>query len=318
MAKLALLFIGCCLLLAGTASSQEVVITDFPLGVGSSVSPDIVKPYYAELKAISDTLQKYPLTRAIITGGADGEKYRTDNDAKNPGLALGRAHMLREFMIREFGVDSTRLVIQSDDVASRGAIYRYAAIRIDGELSDLERRLNAVENRPPVEKHFTEVREVVSDINEYLGLQFNLGFSSSPFGGIPIAAGSVTWKRIVYVEGLVGHTFWNNSFRFAGEDLDTKRRLVGGHVLVYPKHDLPVGILGGWLRVEEISQKYYEYVKMSEGPVFGLRASLFDVVSLTGVYNPSNHRRAGSDFSDAKNNQFLIYLTAYLAIGGEK
>ncbi len=313
-----LLIIGCLVLLAGVALSQEVVITGFPRGVGGSVNPDIIKPYYTELKAISDTLQKYPSVRAVITGGADGEKYRVNNDAKNPSLALGRAHMLRNFMINEFAVDSTRLIVQSKNVASIGARHRYAAIRIEWEISDLDRRLHVVESRPPVEKHFTEVREIVSDFNEFLGLQFNLGFSSSPFGGIPIAASSVTWKRIIYVEGIVGHTFWDNNFLFDNENLDTKRRLVGAHMIVYPYQDLPVGILGGWLRVEEISQKYYEYVKMSEGPVFGLRASLFDHVSLTGVYNPSKHRRAGSDLSHAKNNQFLVYLTAYIATGGEK
>jgi hypothetical protein len=85
--------------LTGPVLSQEVVITDFPLGVGGSVDPDVFKPYYAQLKAISDTLRMYPLARAIVAGGADGEEYRENNDAKNPGLALGRAYILRNLLI---------------------------------------------------------------------------------------------------------------------------------------------------------------------------------------------------------------------------
>jgi hypothetical protein len=210
------------------------------------------------------------------------------------------------------------LIVQSKDVKTRGGGFRCAIVRIVRDLSDLDSRLEAVEKRPPVEKHFTEIKEVVASPAENLGLQFSLGFSSSPFGGIPIASGAVAWKRIVYVEGVVGHTFWNNSFMFEGIDLDTKRRLVGGQVIVYPDENLPVGIVGGWMRIEEISVKYYEYVKLSEGPMLGLRVNPLNFLSLTGVYNPSRQRVAGNTFSKAKNGQFLLSVTAFMEIGGEK
>jgi len=149
-----LLVAGCLALLPGVTWSQEVVVSGFPIGVGGSVSRDFFRPYYPELQAMADTLRKYPLVRAVITGGADGEHYRQNHDAKNPALALGRAHALRNLLIYEFNV------IRSEDVKTKGARYRYASVHIAREVSDLDARLDTVENRPPVEKHIIEVKEI--------------------------------------------------------------------------------------------------------------------------------------------------------------
>jgi hypothetical protein len=322
MKQFMILAIGCLVLSAGPALAQEVVITDFPLGVGGSIDPDLFKPYYAQLKAISDTLRMYPLARAIVTGGADGEQYRETQDAHNPGLALGRAHILRNLLISEFKVDSTQIIIQSTDGKTKGPQYRYAGVRVDRDMSDLEarldKRLDSLENRPPDVQHFTEVKEITKNLAEHMGLQLSIGASSSPFGGIPIVGGAVTWKRIVYVEGIWGHTFWNGSFQYNGYNLNTKSRLAGGNLIVYPYKRLPVGIVGGWIRIEEIYLDSYEYVKMSEGPMLGLRASPLSFLSITGTYNPSRHRIAGEYKSRAKNGQFLVSITAHKTFGGEK
>lgn len=318
MKKLAIFLVGCLALFSGVASSQEVVITDFPVGVGGSVDEDLFQPYYPALQEIADTLLKYPRAQAIVTGGADGEQYRADNDAKNPGLALGRAHTLRNLLINKFGVDPTRIIIQSEDSPLEGGEHRFAGIRVDREMTDLETRLAAVENRPPVEKHFTEVKEFISDTVDVLGLQFGLGFSSSPFGGIPVATSAVAWKKTVYVEAIVGHTFWNGTYRFLNADLSTKRRMIGGQVIVYPWKEHRVGILGGWVRIEEIAQDYYEYVKLSDGPVLGLRVMPFNFLSVTGVYNPCKQREAGSNRSKSVNDQFLLSAAAHIAFGGAK
>lgn len=322
MKQLMVLAVGCLVLTAGPALSQEVVITDFPLGIGGSVDPAIFQPYHDQLKAIADTLARYPLARAIVMGGADGEMYRQSNNAKNPGLALGRAHILRLLLINEFKIDSAQIIIQSQDVPTKGSRYRYAGVRVERDVSDLEarldERLDSLENRPPDVQHFTEVREITQNLAEHMGLQLSIGASSSPYGGVPIVGGAVTWKRIIYVEGILGHTFWNGSFQYHGFNLDTKSRLAGGALVVYPCRRLPLGIVGGWLRIEEISQEYHEYVKMSEGPMLGLRATPFPFLSVTGTYNPSRHREAGDFKSRAKNDQFLLSITAHKTFGGEK
>lgn len=325
MTKFIVLVIAILALFIGVASSQEVVITDFPVGVAGSVNQDIFKSYYPDLKAIADTLNQYPLLRAVITGGADGERYRQNHDAKNPSLALGRAHALLIFMINEFRIDSSQIVIRTEDVMVKGSQYRYAGIRIAREISDIDNqllslkaRIDTLENRPPLEKHFTEVKEVPASFTESFGMQLGVGFSSSPFGGIPVATAAVTFKNRLFLEGIVGHTFWDGSFTFEGFDLDTKRRLLGGHAVYYFSEELPVGIVGGWLRTEEIAQAYYEYTKLSEGLVLGLRGNPVDFLSITAAYNPSKHRVAGTDISKTENDQFLIYVTAHLAFGGAK
>jgi hypothetical protein len=303
---------------AGIAHAQEVVITDFPLGVGSSIDLGFFRPHEAGLKAIADSLGKYPHSVAVITGGADGVRFRQNNDAKNPGLALGRAHALRNFLVVKFKVDSAQLLIQTNDVPAKGAPYRSVSIRVVRELTNLQARLDSVANQPPIEKHYTEIREVKSNLAEHLGLQIGLGVSTSPFGGIPIAEAAVTWKQIVYVEGVFGYTFWNGTFRIQSTNLSTRRRLAGGHIIVYPWSQLPIGLVGGWTRIEEISQQYYQYVKLSEGPELGVQVTPLKFLSVRGVYNPSKQRVAGQSISSTKNGQFLLSVAVHKTFGGAR
>ncbi|MCK4632132.1 MAG: hypothetical protein KAT79_02610 [candidate division Zixibacteria bacterium] len=329
----------CLALLPATTQSQEVVVVDFPIGVGSGVSQDFFRPHYPALQAIADTLYKYPLVRAIVTGGADGDRYRKNNDASNPSLALGRAHALRNVLLNEFKVDARQIIVQSQDSKAKGSQYRHATVRIATELSDFKTqldgvadhldgmethldgvaaRLDTIAERPPVDQHITNITEVAEDIAEPMGLQLGVGLSSSPFGAIPVVTGAVTWERKVFVEAVVGHTLWNSSFAYSGQDLNTKRRMAGGLVFFYPVNDFPVGVIGGWIRTEEISTKYYDYVKMSEGPIFGLRYSPYKFLYITGAYNPARQRIVGKPIVESRHNEFMISVTGFILFGGEK
>jgi len=309
---------------ASMALAQDVVIKDFPIGVAGSIDPSFFEPYHSQLQAIADTLHAYPKARAIITGGADGEQYHRNNDALNPGLALGRALVLRNLLIHDFKIDSSQIVIWAEDSKILGPDHRYASVRVDRELADLDNRLTIVENRPPIEQHITETKEVPRDsiittnIVENLGLQFGAGLASTPFGVLPAGSFAISWQNTFYVEAIVGHTFWGSTFNFKGTDLDTKRRMIGGSIIYYPDKKVPIGIVGGWIRSEEISQKYYEYVRLSEGLLLGLRANAFDCIQITGGYNPSKRRVGGKLLSDLKDDQFMISVMAYKAFGGGK
>ncbi len=296
--------------------SQEVIITGFPPGIGSDTDPGIFEPYHLQLSALADTLHRYPLSMAIVTGGADGIRFSQDHNAKNPGLALGRALTLRNLLVAEYNIDSDRIVIQSNYVKVKGDSYRYASARVVRDLSDLEKRIDFLEDRPPAEQHITEVKEIFHAGTENMGIQLSAGFSSSPFGGMPIITGAITWKRVIFIEGIFGHTLWNDSFRFEDLDLNTRRRMTGALATVYPLADIPVGLTGGWLHVEEISRRYSEYVKMSEGPVIGLRVTPFDFLSITVVQNTANQNIAGESKSRLKGDQFLLFVTLNLLLGG--
>ena len=318
MSRLIIIVMGFVASFLVVAQPQEVIITGFPLGVGIGVAPSIFEPYYPQLQALTDTLHKYPLARAIVTGAADGARYYQNNDSQNPGLAIGRAHTLRNLLVSEFNVDFTQIVIKSSYVETRGGLYRYASVRIAHELANLEARLDTLAQRPPVEKRVTEVKEIYGEMPENMGLQLGVGFSSSPFGGIPIITGAITWKRFVFIEGVVGHTFWSNSFKFDGVDLATRRRMAGGQVIIYPLTNIPVGIVGGWVRIEEISRSHSKYAKMSEGLVIGLHITPYDFLSIAGVHNPAKHYIAGDDKSKSKNNQFLVSMAIQIVFGGGK
>jgi len=322
MARMVVLIAGCLAVLAGGAWAQEVVITGFPPGVGGSVDPDFFRPHYPQLQVIADTLRQYPDARAIVTGGADGFEYRVSHDAKNPGLALGRALTLRNLLVDEFGVDPTRIETEAQYCKGEDPLCRFAGVRVVREVkvedSDLADRVTALENRPPVEKHFTETREVPAPFIENLGLEVSAGFSTSPVGGMPILAGAVTWKRIIFVEAVCGYTVWDDTYRYQGVDLETRRRQAGAMAIVFPLKNIPVGAVAGWLRVEEISQLYYDYVRLSEGPLFGLRGRAFDFLSATVAFHPTRHRYAESILSHTEDDQWLISLMVYKTFGGGK
>jgi len=315
--KILLLLVGAMIVLASSLRAQEVMITDFPLGVGGDVGDDFFAPYHSELSAVADTLAKYPLARAVIVGGADGNRYTTDNDAKNPGLSLGRAHALRNLLVNEFRIDSTQLLIQSVDVADQGGRFRFASVRIVWELMQMDARLDTLSSKP-VQVQESSPRDMTQYLADHLGLRFSAGAASTPFGGLPMVAAAVTWKKIVFVEAAFGHTFWNRSFIFERTDLDTWRRMSAARVTIYPWDDTPVGLVGGWMRAEEISQTYYKYVQLSEGPFVGAEVTPWEHLGIMAAYNPARHRIAGQEFSNAKNGQFLISLTLHLDLGGDR
>ena len=308
------------ILLAAGGNAQEILITDFPMGKSSSVGDDFFQPYFENLSNFADSLNKYPELKAVILGSADGNRFKRDHDSKNPGLALGRAHALRNFMVEKFGINPDQLLIESIHVKALGIQFRSASIRLDWSNYNFEQQLGKLSAEPKVEQVIQPPQEIIhntyNSVIENLGLQISAGVSTSPFGGIPIIAGSVNWKRQFYAEAVFGHTFWDGNYKFKNFDLDTKRRMAGFNLLYYPDVDYPLGIVGGWMRVEDISQKYYEYVQLSEGIQLGLRWDVLDYLAITGTYNPAKHRKFGYDESESKNDQFMLSVTLFQRIGG--
>ena len=301
-----------CLFRAGRG--QEVLVREFPLGVGGDIAQSFFEPYVPQLQALADTLNKYPLSIAIITGGVDGSRFGKNHDSQNPGLAIGRALALRNFFVGRFAVDSSRILVQSNYVTDRGGSYRCAGIRVCRDLAELEDRIESLEKRPLAENRIT--REITRTITDNMGIQLGTGYTSSPFGGLPIVTASIVSRKFILIEGIFGHTLWNSAFRLENQELRTRLRLAGGQILIYPLRKIPVGVLGGWIRVEEISQRYNEYVQMSEGPVIGLRLTPFEYLSVTGVQNTAKLNSAGNIRSRLNNDQFLFYMTIHLTIGG--
>lgn len=298
------------------SQAQEVTIGGFPLGVGNSVSPEFWDAHSAALQDVADALKEHPEARAIITGRADGTPYAEHNDAKNPGLSLGRAHALRNVLVNRFGVDSTRLFVQSIDVAEIGEEYRSVSVRVE-----IPKPTEVVQPPPVVVAEPTPPppAPVVNNYYDEDGMVVRLGIgaSTSPFGSaIPMITGSLIWKRTLGFSVILGHTFWDETYEFKGQSLDTWQRMLGGALTYYPWKDKPVGFVGGWLRIEEISQTYYEYVHLSEGPALGVTVSPVKHVSLTGLYNPSRQRFEGTDFSAGKNGQFLFGVSVWTDFGG--
>jgi hypothetical protein len=328
MMKKILLLTSCVLLIATAVTSQELVISGFPVGVGGSVDQELFEPYYSQIQKIADTLKMYPDAYVVITGSADGINYTLHNDSRNPSLALGRAHVVRNLLVNQFEVDSNQIMIQSNDVKSIGDKFRAAKIKVyryedntddlNKELVDLKTRLEDLENKPPVEKHFTEVQEITNTLADNFGLQLSAGMSSSPFGGIPTVSSAVTWKRKIFVDAIFGHTFWDDQFIFEDEELDTKLRMAGARVTIYPKKNFKLGLVGGWMHIEKISQQHFEYVELTEGPIVGLKARFSDKFGVSFLYNPSKYRVAEVETSTDKKNQFLLLFDISTIFGGGK
>lgn len=122
----------------------------------------------------------------------------------------------------------------------------------------------------------------------------------------------------MFLEAEFGHTFWNGDYHFGNAVLDTKRRMAAGYVLYFPFDSKPVGILGGWMRAEEVAQTYHQYVKLAEGPVVGVRVVPLDYLAVTGAYNPSKQRRSDLVDSEMNRGQLSLSVTLQLVLGGAR
>jgi hypothetical protein len=321
--RITVLVVSLLALTASLAGAQEVVIKGFPLGVGASIGQEFWEPYTAALSDWAATLKSNPQALGIIVGRADGTRYRDASDAKNPGLSLGRAHALRNLLVSQFGVDSTRLLIQTNDVPDRGEEYRSVSVRLvlppeQKEVTAVPVNVSAPANEAPVTEPPTELTEVTNNFYDQMTLRLGGGASSTPFGGIPMLTGAVVWRGSVALNVVVGHSFWNDSYEFKGASLKTWLRMVGGGLTVYPWRNKPIGVVGGWMRVEQIAQSYYEYVKLSEGPVLGVSATPVKHLSLSALYNPSRQRLEGTDLSSSKGGQFLFGVSVFTDFGGSR
>ena len=315
MKKLSCYVLVILFLLTAHGWSQEVVIAGYPKGVAGSIGGDFFKPVYGQLQEVADVLNQNPTADGIITGVADGNKYRKNNDAKNPGLALGRAHVLRQLMIEKFGVDSTQLIIQSIDVKVKGGEYRYSSIRVRRELPLPMPKADTVYLQPQIEK--TEIHH--NYYNDEFGLKLGIGMTGTPSGIIPSVSGAVVYKKWLYIEGLFGHTFWSDSRDVAGVSYDTWSRFTGGQLVIFPFDKKTVGFSAGWIRLEEISQYYYKYALMSEGLTMGVRLRITENLGLDGKYFPNKQRLAEMEreYAVSKQNQWILSVTYNFSFGGE-
>jgi hypothetical protein len=315
--KTILLVVGLMAFATSPIMAQEVVITGFPLGVGATVNPDIFVPYGLQLQELADLLSASPSAWAIIVGQADGARYKTGSDAKNPGLSLGRSHALRNVLVNTYAVDSSQILIQSSEVSVIGDQYRSVSVRLKMPVVVPQIVAKPVpvitvkEDVAPVVQHSTYYYEQMT-------LRLGAGISATPFGPMPTVAGAVAWNHTVSLEMMLGHTFWNGSFQFEGANLQTWRRMVGGRVNVFPWQGVPVGFIGGWMRMEELAQAPHEFVKLSEGPVLGVGVVPIKHLVVEGLYNPARHRTAGEGLAVAKDSQFLLSFRLFKDFGGAK
>lgn len=318
--KSLLLIFGLVALSVSSVNAQEVVVTGFPLGVGASVDPELFVPYRAQLQELADSLSLYPRARAVLVGRADGIRFRLGNDGKNPAVSLGRAHALRNILVNDYLVDSTQIWIQSSETFAKGDEYRSVSVRIE---------YPPVEPDPfpaPIAYVTPEVQPTGTAVDVYhdqMTLRLSGGVTSTPFGSLPTVAGAVSWNHTVSIEVIMGHTFWNDEFILTDpvlqpQRLDTWRRMVGGRLNIYPWESQPVGFVFGWARIEEIAKSQYEFVKLSEGPVFGMTVIPFPNVSLMAAFNPARHRIAPSDKSFGKDGQILVSISMFTDFGGSR
>jgi len=299
-------------------SAQEVMVTDFPPGVGIDIDSGFFEPYSSQLRNIAEILKDDTLAVAVITGSADGIKYLANHDAKNPGLAVGRALALRNYVVKSFGVDENRIFIQSENIENTGGQNRFAKIVVEKGISYLNGRIDKLERQSKLETQKADTANTERVFEESLGLRLGAGYTSTPFGGMPIVTGSITWKRTLFIEAVVGHTIWNSSYTFDNTDLSTRRQGAGVLVSLFPEPKIPVGLVAGWMRIEEVSRKYNAYVRMSEGPIIGIRVSPLDFLSLTVLQNTAKQNIIGDINSRLKNGQFIFFADIHITLGGGK
>ncbi len=329
--KLILLLTG---LAAISAPADDILIPGFPLGVGRSVDASIFEPYLPALQAVADTLKENRNAYAIVSGSADGNRFSAQHDAKNPTLALGRAHALRDLMVTRFEVNPRQLVVQTVEPEGKGDSLRSAGIRVVFEEDPIDIRIASLEQW--IEQHINEHPSLVPQPMEPLppettivierssspladfGVKLGIGASTTPFGSLPVATGGVTWKRIVFVEAQFGHSIWLDGFELRGVTFSTRQRLASAYLAVYPWETIPVGFVGGWKRAETMDWDSFRYLRISEGPMIGVRVEPLHWLSITGTYTPAKQRTATFASSENEFGQLALSISVIQIWGGDR
>jgi hypothetical protein len=296
---------------------NEVVIRGFPLGAGESLDAGFFAPYDAQLSAMVDSLKADPLAEIVVRGSRDAVRFRTDHDAKNAGLSLGRADVVEKYLVQRLDADSNRIFIETIKEDGQGESYRYISVRLIHRFQSLMARIDSLEQQlASLRDHPVALHQVPPPAPEPkdLVIEMTAGLSASPFGPIPVATGAFVYREWLYIQGLLGHTWWDSRSNFAGARLYTWHRVAGGMIIAYPHFTGPVGLAAGWLRHEDISQSFYRYVRMTEGPIFGARVSPYKRIQLGLYYHPLK-RVYGTDRAKIHSDQFLLSVT-YQLIGG--
>lgn len=301
------------------AVAEEIVIRGFPLGVGENLDDQFLAPYYSQLAALAESLRIDPLAELVVRGSRDDSRYRNDHDAKNAGLSVGRADLVEKYLVQNFGADSNRISIETQLEKGHGDRYRYVSIRLVrrfgsllARIDTLERQINSLGQQPLAERPQPARKP---EVNDFV-IEMTAGISTTPFGAVPTGTGAFVYRRWLYIQGILGHTWWDSRSNFSGRRLYTWHRLAGGMIIAYPSFSRPVGLAAGWLRHEDISQSYYRYVRMTEGPIFGARVSPFKRILVGLYYNPMK-RVIGTDRAKISANQFLVSVS-YQLIGSGK
>ena len=99
---------------AGTALEQILVSPAEPVPENAAITLNVqfdtgkadVKPeYHKDIKKIADAMNKYPATSVIIEGHTDN----VGKEALNVKLSYLRAANIKAYLVREFGIDSSRI-----------------------------------------------------------------------------------------------------------------------------------------------------------------------------------------------------------------
>lgn len=270
---------------AQTQDTLRVVMSGFPLGIGSNVKDDFYKPYADQLRKFWPILKENPYAHLVSIGCVDANEYLTNNDAKNGGLSTKRSNYGKFTMVEYFGIDPTRISTETEEARDTGAYYRSCTIELrfyphDEEIRDEYRKTDTV-------VVINTTHSFDSSGYDLFSLRFAIGAAYKKFGGIPTGTVGLAYKNKVMVSLAGGTTLWTRPYETERYDYRAFNWYISPQVTFFLSPRF--GLTFGYAWSEKLDRSQDQYLEMVRGPIAGATFRPFKKwpgFELYGNYSP--------------------------------
>lgn len=280
---------------------MTVEITDFPLGIGNSVTQEFIDQHDETFKWIADTMSQDPNLCIILIPYADATRYSKYHDPLNAATALSRAHLIKRILVERYGVDELRIFFADSRESSkkgpkeRKVVISFFSIRDYAKKSDLrdfatKKDLDKYAKLSDLDELDKDIYNSIMDLEDSLAsinkrisllsklrLGIGVGFSSAEkVDWITRFNASIDYGKIVYVIFNYDHSIFTREQwlprqqGFGYEEIATWNRQFELLVAVFPTSKFPVGLFVGGGQYENLVQKDDTYTWRSRAVPFGL------------------------------------------------
>ena len=291
-----------------TVEAQEFIIYGYPPNVGYSIDPSFYEKFHDTFKQVADALRADSTLVAFVWGEADSLKYPNSHDTHNAGIAVSRAHSVRDVLVYNFECDSTRVFVQSMESRKKGGKYRSVTIVLQKVAFGPENPKRDTVIHEIIRERINNIYDSTYILVDNFGFTIGAGVSSARYRTLPEAFIGIDWKRQLQLEFQGGIGVTTSDYAWEGETLTNRNVLYSMALTAYPWKTVGLGLTAGIQGEEDIAQQKSFYTRRCRQFLLGARMDVYKNIDIGVYWTPGYERNEGKENAVWVNNQFRVNL----------